>query len=266
MTFWYKISAFHELRVVAYLEYKLMLMKEYDPTAFGENEGNDIGDKEPDVKPVVNRETKPKIDPTRFLNAGTLTRAASRNEDSSFLRRAIASIRAPNLSVEQQRISLQKRLSNVNKRISSRLPRPNPAALAAAGLDLDGPVRSPSIPVPPVPPVPPVLPPGLRSATLAPLVPPRPPVLPPSMRINFPGGPGRSSMRLPGFSGLPGNSQPRVANASGLGAPPPIPPRTGASLTGFGITPGALQIMQGQRPQHPAGFRARKDEPRMDEI
>ena len=251
MTFWYKISAFHELRAVAYLEYKLLLMKDYDPAVFGENTGNDIGDKESDVKPFVNSETKPKID-LKLLHSATLvvtSLQSEKNDDTSFFRRAIQSIRASNLSVEQKRVSLQKPLSQINKRISSRSPPPpSSVALASAGL-LDAPAQPRPIP-PPVPPVPPR----------------PPPVLPSMMRVNFPGGgSAHASIRLPGF---PGGSQPRVANAAtSLGPPPPIPPRTGASLAAFGITPGTLQLMQAQRPQHHApGFRSRRDEPTMDEI
>jgi len=268
LSFWVKISAFHELRVLAYLEYKLCLMEEYDPTVYGENVGNDIGEKEADIKPVVPASTtKPQIDPL-WLGAD----APGGRGAGGLLRRAIKSFRRP--SMEQKRVSLQNRLSQANKRASRQISRDMiAAAVNSVPADFHDAMLSPipsspnSVmlsPPPPVPPVRPVAPPGLPPGLLA----SRGLVLPPSMQVSLPTTASRSrysSVRRPVLGqavSLPANDP-----------PPPIPPRTGASLAAFGITPAALQMMQGQRSAqvqqlilNTRGARARPDEPSMDEI
>ncbi|KAH9260235.1 hypothetical protein BASA81_001404 [Batrachochytrium salamandrivorans] len=282
MSFWFKVSALHELRVIAYLEYKLMIVEDYDAGALGDNVGNDLGENQLDTKPLVPpKMSKPQIDPKLIMGLDVKLRdeqrannpRATRRESqkpTTFMGRTAQSIRfaadaivaPPAGGMENTRKSLQRRISDANhKRVSNRLG------------------------------------PGLTSAAAPPAVPPRrgePPAqgrgtvtargvgaagdrtsrLPGAMMVAPPPVPARTNLPASMRVAPPGSQPPASASSmsrrismaanrglsaaipsagggvshNSRGPPPPIPSRTAHSVAGFGVSPGAMKVMQGQKP------------------
>jgi hypothetical protein len=328
LSFWFKIAAFHELRVIAYLEYKLAIMETFDAT-LGENVGNDLGENQADVKPPIPpKSSKPAIDPELFKG---LDKKPVIGPPTGLIARAVHNVRqsVSNSAAVERRKSLQQRISMAkNARVSAKLggfPGAPPVPGRSGAPPVPG--RSGGGAAPPIPgrsvgPPPPGPPPSIpgRPGGPPPPVPSKPPMtmggipsrsppttqLPASMRVSLhgPGIPPRNdlrsvsnrisnrvSMQRGGIISASGNSRsfapPPVPSRSNAGAAPPppsrgpavpgrppaIPSRSGIppaphrqSLSGFGVSPGAMQMMQQARQADQTRSHQKKLAPSYDEI